>query len=141
MSVDNRIDIHVFDRDYTLEASLGASTIYKNQFKGAVNEPFLGNLVEDIFKLYAMVESPEHAEGIDFDILFGLMWAMGKAAGSIEETWEQFYEQVAHKPLTFEEVSGVYSVIVHELGDGVIFRLPDRPSDDTEPDAEQEEEQ
>lgn len=141
MSADNRIDIHVFDRDYTLEASLGAATIYKNQFKNKIEEPFLGNLVEDIAKLYIMVESPDLAKGIDYDVLFGLMWAMAKASGSIDETWEQFYEQVAHRPLTLEEVTGVYSVIVHELGDGVIFRLPDRPSDDTESDAKQEEEQ
>lgn len=139
MSFDNRVDIHVFDRDYTLEASLGAASIYKNQFKGKVDEPFLGNLVEDIAKLYVLVESPELATGLDYDILFGLMWAMGKASGSITETWEQFYEQVAHKPLTLEEVTGVYSVIVHELGDGVIFRLPNRPSDDSESDEEQEE--
>lgn len=140
MSYDNRIDIHVFDRDYTLEASLGAASIYKNQFKDKVDQPFLGNLVEDIAKLYVLVESPELGKGLDYDILFGLMWAMGKASGSISETWEQFYEQVAHRPLTLEEVTGVYSVIVHELGDGVIFRLPDRPSDDTEPDEKQEEE-
>ena len=140
MSYDNRIDIHVFDRDYTLEASLGAASIYKNQFKDKVDPPFLGNLVEDIAKLYVLVESPELGKGLDYDILFGLMWAMGKASGSVKETWEQFYEQVAHKPLTLEEVTGVYSVIVHELGDGVIFRLPDRPSDDTESDEKQEEE-
>lgn len=139
MSYDNRIDIHVFDRDYTLEASLGAASIYKNQFKGKVDKPYLGNLVEDIAQLYMHSES-EQADGLDYDILFGLMWAMGKASGSISETWEQFYEQVAHRPLTLEEVTGVYSVIVHELGDGVIFRLPDRPSDDTEPDEKQEEE-
>ena len=140
MSYDNRIDIHVFDRDYTLEASLGAASIYKNQFTAQVDQPFLGNLVEDIAKLYVLVESPELGKGLDYDILFGLMWAMGKASGSISETWEQFYEQVAHRPLTLEEVTGVYSVIVHELGDGVIFRLPDRPSDDTESDEKQEEE-
>lgn len=141
MSYGNRVDVHVFGRDYTLEASLGAATIYKNQFKDTAEEPFLGNLVEDIAKLYVMVESPELGKGLDYDVLFGLMWAMGKAAGSIEETWEKFYELVAHKPLTLEEVAGVYSVIVHELGDGVIFRLPERPDNDTESDEEQEKEQ
>lgn len=140
MSSSHRIDIHVFDRDYTLEASLGAATIYKNQFKDAFDEPYLGNLVEDIAKLYVMVESPELGKGLDYDVLFGLMWAMAKAAGSTDETWEQFYEQVSHKPLTLEEVTGVYSVIVHELGDGVIFRLPERHRDDSESDEEQEEE-
>lgn len=140
MSYDNRIDIHVFDRDYTLEASLGAASIYKNQFKGKVDKPYLGSLVEDIAQLYMLVESPEPDEGLDYDILFGLMWAMGKASGSITETWGQFYEQVAHRPLTLEEVTGVYSVIVHELGEGVIFRLPNRLPDHSEPDEKQEEE-
>lgn len=141
MSYDNRIDIHVFDRDYTLEASLGAASIYANEFKGKLSEPYLGNLPEDVFRLFRSVEmGADSYSGIDYEVLFACMWAMAKAADSMPDSWRQFHDSIAHKPLTLEEVTGVYSVIVHELGDGVFFRLSTRLGDDSQSDEEQAEE-
>lgn len=138
MAAGNRMQVHVFGRDYTLEASLGACTVYANQFAGRLREPFVGNLTEDILKLFVSVETgEENYRGIDYDVLFGCMWAMGVACDSITEPWREFHEQIAHEPLTLDDVSGVYMVVVHELGDGVFFRLPERLADVEEPDEEQ----
>lgn len=135
---DNRVQVHLFGRDYTLEASLGACSVYANEFAGKLREPFVGNLTEDILKLFISVEGgAENYRGIDYDVLFGCVWAMGVACGSIDESWRQFHERIAHEPLTLGDASGAYEVVVHDLGDGVFFRIPEGLRNDIEPDEEQ----
>ena len=137
MAAGNRVQVNVFGCDYTLEASLGACTVYANQFAGNIREPYIGNLTEDILRLFVAVEGgEENYRGIDYDVLFGCMWAMGVACDSITEPWREFHERIAHEPLTLDDVSGVYGVVVHELGDGVFFRLPKGFRDDSQSDEE-----
>lgn len=137
---ENRVKVELFGEEYELESSLGASVIYSNTFRGNVEPPYTGNLLTDMLQL------TKDAEGIGTDIefgvstqLFGIAWALARAAGNMEESWQEFYSKVEHSPINFYEMVELYSAIVHKLGSST-FRLPERLQDAIESNAPEEEE-
>ena len=135
---ENRITVDLFGKEYELESSLGACTIYSNTFRDKVEEPYTGNLFTDMLQL------TRDAEGIGADKvfgvstqLFGVVWAMARAAGSMDKSWDEFYADVEHSPINFYEIIDVYNAVVNKLG-GCTFRLTERLQDAVESDTSEE---
>lgn len=137
-TAENRVTVKLFDKEYELESSIGACKIYQDTFRYKVEEPYTGSLLTDMLQL------TRDAEGIGVDSvfgvstqLFGVVWAMARAAGSMDESWDEFYSRVEHCPINFYELIEVYTAVVNKLG-GCTFRLPERLQDAIESDASEE---
>lgn len=133
-TAENRVEIELFGKKYELESSLGAGTIYSNTFRDKVESPYCGNLLTDMIQLTRDAEGI--GEGTAFGVstqIFGIVWAMARAAGSMDESWDEFYSRVEHSPINFYELVEVYTAIVNKLG-GCTFRLPERLQDAIESD-------
>ena len=83
------------------------------------------------------VPNPEY-RGIDAVALVRYLWAMGTAADSIAEPWEEFAERMEHADFAVREVARAFATIVYELGGGCIFRDPEGHRDAGEPDEGQQ---
>lgn len=121
---DNFAVAKIGDFEFEVEASLGAGIIYENEFRGKAEAPYTGNFYEDMLQLYRECEVAERYYGFSKQ-LFGLAWAMGRAAGSLDMTYDEFIEKIEHSSAVLTEITELYAIIVHRLGDGCIFRLPE----------------
>lgn len=137
---DNVAAINIGGLEFTMEASLGAGIIYENEFRGKAEAPYTGNLYEDMLQLYRECEVEETYYGFSTQ-LFGIAWAMGRAAGSLEMTYDEFIDTIEHSSASLFELSELYGVVLHQLGDRSIFRLPKGLRDALEPDEEQKREE
>lgn len=131
---DNRVTVELFGNEYEVEGSLGACKIYADEFYGKLAEPYTGNLVSDLLELYKAAELSGDQMVLGDVALYRLAWAMGRAAGSIKVGYDKFAKSFEHAPFCVYEWSTAYNVIVHELGNGVFFRVPEGLADAGEPD-------
>lgn len=136
-TADNRVTASVFGTEYELEGSLGACKIYADEFAGKLREPYTGNLVSDMLELYRRAEEQG---GVAFgdEELYRLAWAMARAAGSAKLGYDRFCKPFEHAPMSIYDWSELYSAIVHGLGDGVFFRIPEGRGDAVQPDVAEE---
>jgi hypothetical protein len=150
---DNVAKLAIGDVELELEASLGASVVYSNEFLGRLGDPYRGEFGADMLTAYRIaretveesdgdggtvrVPNPEYA-GIDIVELLRLAWAMARAAGSTDQSYEDFYEDVIHQPAGLFDEGNLFATVVMRLGDGVTFRRPEGHGGAVEPDAAQE---
>lgn len=136
-NVGNRAKLSMFGTEYELESSLGAMKIYADNFRGFVEKPYTGNMLEDMLQIMREVEGgAEMAFGLAPQV-YGIAWAMARATGSMEEAWGKFSERIEHMPLNYFEFAEVYGTVIQKLGDAT-FRLPERLRDAIEPDKAEE---
>lgn len=138
---DNRGKVTICGTEYEVESSIGATIVYKNEFKGRLESPYNGNMADDMLALYGEIESGSQTEsyfGFDIEAVFRIAWAMAVAAGSTNDSWQDFFGRLVHESVTLVDVAGTYHTCVRDLGERTFFRLPDRLSDAVEPDEEQE---
>lgn len=134
---DNTATVLLAGRLYTLEASLGACKVYSDEFRGVMEKPYVGSLWQDMLTLYRQVSAMDD-DALDMpSVLFAITWAMGRASGSIEEPWEKWERSISHANIGFYEVAGLYSAVINDLANRVVFREPGGPADAEEPDAKQ----
>lgn len=145
---DNVRTARIGGAEYDLEASLGASITYANEFFGKLGEPYRGSLADDMLQVYRRaqptverdgenVPNPEYM-GYDVEALLRIAWAMATAAGSTRKGYDRFRDEVIHQPASVFEEAGLYDVVVMELGGGIIFRRPEGQAGAVEPDEAQE---
>lgn len=137
---DNRGKVTICGTEYEVESSIGATIVYKNEFKGKLERPYNGNMADDMLALYGEIETGSESSayfGFDIEAVFRMAWAMAVAAGSTNESWSDFFGRLVHESVTLVDVADVYSCI-RDLCERTFFRIPGRLSDDIEPDAEQE---
>lgn len=135
---DNRATVTLAGTEFEVEASNGACLAYSNEFRGKLEPPFSGNLMKDILVMSKALtsESDDDLEAAVLEHIPRLVWAMSFAAGGKHQTYERFCKQLEHEsPSYFELAEIANSILV--LADRTFFRLPNRPSDTVEPDAEQ----
>ena len=85
------------------------------------------------------VEVPNPAyRGVDVIALLRYVWAMGVAAGSIQESWEDFGKRMEHVDFVVREVASVFTTVIYDLGGGCIFRNPEGLGDAQQPDEGQQ---
>lgn len=138
---DNRGIVTICGTDYEVESSIGATIVYKNEFKGKLDKPYNGNMGDDMLALYGEIESGSNSDlyyGFDIEAVFRVAWAMAVAAGSTNESWDSFLGRLVHESVTLVDVAGVYQTCVRDLGERTFFRLPAGLSDDIESYEEQE---
>lgn len=138
---DNRGKVTICGIEYEVEASIGATIVYKNEFRGKLKKPYLGNMADDMLALYGEIESGGNTEfyyGFDVEAVFRIAWAMAVAAGSTDSTWTEFFGKLMHESVSLVDVADIYRTCVHDLGERTFFRLPGRLSDAVEPNEEQE---
>lgn len=129
----------MFGEEYELEVSLGAMKIYADTFRGFVEKPYTGNMLEDMLQIMREVEGDESmAFGLAPQI-YGIAWAMARATGSMKLSWDEFSESVSHCAINYFDFAEAYSAIIQKLGSST-FRLPERLRDLGEPDKAEEEE-
>lgn len=134
---DNRAKVTICGTEYEVESSIGATIVYKNEFRGRLERPYLGNMADDMLALYGEVESGAGSDsyyGFDIEAVFRFAWAMAVAAGSTDETWQEFFGRLTHEAVTLVDVAGVYGTCVRDLGERTFFRLPDGLPDAGKPD-------
>ncbi len=139
---DNRRTVIIGEKEYELEASLGTSMAYRNEFFGKLDKPYTGDLGTDMLTIYTRNQREVDGEvdgkqakvpnedycGIDLGALMRVTWAMAWAAGSTKKRFDKFLEEVIHQPAgVFDEIV-LWQTVMGELGDGIIFRNPQRPS-------------
>ena len=138
---DNRGKVTICGTEYEVESSIGATIVYKNEFRGKLERPYLGNMTDDMLTLYGEVESDTRTDtyfGFDIEAVFRIAWAMAVAAGSTNDSWQDFFGRLVHEGVALVDVAGAYNTCVRDLGERTFFRLPGRLPDDIEPDEEQE---
>ena len=138
---DNRGKVTICGTEYEVESSIGATIVYKNEFKGKLDRPYIGNMTDDILTLYGEVESDTRTDtyfGFDIEAVFRIAWAMAVAAGSTNDSWQEFFGRLVHEEVSLVDVAGAYNTCVRDLGERTFFRLSGRLPDDIEPDEEQE---
>jgi hypothetical protein len=67
--------------------------------------------------------------GVDGLALVRYVWAMGAAAGSIDERWEDFFEHMSHVDFSAREMAQLFLVVIMDLGGCHIFRNPEGHAD------------
>lgn len=138
---DNRGKVTICGTEYEVESSIGATIVYKNEFKGKLEQPYDGNMADDMVALYGEIETGSDSSsyfGFDIEAVFRIAWAMAVAAGSTNESWQDFFGRLVHESVTLVDVADTYRTCVRDLGERTFFRLPGRLPDDIEPDEEQE---
>ena len=136
---DNRAKVTICGTEYEVESSIGATIVYKNEFKGKLEKPYNGNMGDDMLALYGEVESGSGSSsyyGFDVEAVYRIAWAMAVAAGSTNETWEEFFGKLLHEEIALVDLATTYSTCVRDLGNRTFFRLPDRLGNAGEPDEE-----
>ena len=146
---DNVRTLRIGETAYELEASLGTSIVYRNEFLGRLDAPYTGILDDDVLTIWRRaqrtiagdggedVENPDYA-GLDVLATLRVAWAMARAAGSTGQTFDQFMEDLVHQPAGVFEEASLYGTVVLELGGGIIFRRPEGRGGDGEADEAQE---
>lgn len=140
---DNRGKVTICGTEYEVESSIGATIVYKNEFKGKLEKPYNGNMSDDMLALYGEIESGANSAsyyGFDIEAVFRVAWAMAVAAGSTDEPWGDFFGRLVHESVTLVDVAGVYHTCVRDLGERTFFRIPERLSDAVEPDEAEKQE-
>lgn len=138
---DNRGKVTICGTEYEVESSIGATIVYKNEFKGKLERPYNGNMADDMVALYGEIETGSDSSsyfGFDIEAIFRIAWAMAVAAGSTNDSWQTFFGRLVHDSVTLVDVADTYQTCVRDLGERTFFRLPGRLPDDNEPDEEQE---
>lgn len=138
---DNRGKVTICGTEYEVESSIGATIVYKNEFKGKLERPYNGNMADDMVALYGEIETGSDSSsyfGFDIEAIFRIAWAMAVAAGSTNDSWQTFFGRLVHDSVTLVDVADTYQTCVRDLGERTFFRLPGGLSDDIEPDEEQE---
>lgn len=138
---DNRGKVTICGTEYEVESSIGATIVYKNEFKGKLERPYNGNMADDMVALYGEIETGSDSSsyfGFDIEAIFRIAWAMAVAAGSTNDSWQTFFGRLVHDSVTLVDVADTYQTCVRDLGERTFFRLPGRLPDDIEPDEEQE---
>lgn len=131
---ENRATLTMFGEEYELEVSLGAMKIYSDTFRGNVERPYTGSMLEDMLQVMRDAEgTEENLYGIAPQV-FGIAWAMARATGSMKESWDEYAERVEHTALNYFDFIEVYSTVIQKLG-GATFRLPQRLRDAIESNA------
>lgn len=137
---DNQAIVTIAGTDFLVEASLGACKVYADEFFGKLKAPYRGALAEDMIAL--MNHQEDHLEPDDeaesgFTVVKGanaldtemvehlldFVWAMARAAGSTDKTYQQWQDWMLHASVSFFEMGEAYQTIIHQLGDGATFRL------------------
>ena len=127
----------MFGEDYELEASLGAMKIYADNFRGYVEKPYTGNMLEDMLQIMREVEGDESMMFGLAPQIYGLAWAMARATGSMKQSWDEFSDSVSHAAINYFEFAEAYSTIIQKLG-AATFRIPERLRDVIKPDEAEE---
>jgi hypothetical protein len=140
---ENVRELRIGEKSYELEASLGASITYRNEFFGRLDAPYKGILADDLLVAWRRAQAeldgepnPEYA-GIDVEAALRAAWAMAFAHGSTKKRYAKFADEVVHQPAGVFEEASLYEVVVLELGGGVIFRRPEGHGGAGEPDEAQ----
>lgn len=139
-ALDNRATVVIGGKEIEIEASNLAESIYKRQFIMGAKPPYTGRLAQDLVTDY---EQSNPSKGVipdwdDYLHTLGAIWAMAKAAGSVKQSWERFYDRAMHSSLSLIEPQGAMDVIIYDLGPRTFFRggpgraKPDGASDDVE---------
>lgn len=132
---DNRATVTIGGKDYELEASLGAQLAYSNEFRGKLSKPYTGSFLDDMLQLYRDVEGDNKEQYYGFPPqMFGIVWAMAKAAGSFKGSYKAFEKEISESSGNIYEIAAVYQTVVHGLGDAVCFREPEGLRDTDSPD-------
>lgn len=136
-NINNRTTVTFAGKEYEIEASIGAEKLYADQFRDSASAPYTGNLWEDMLQVWRDVNGTQdsRAHGLPYQLI-DMLWAMGRAAGSIKCSYDKFFKDMEHSTTTYSELASLYKAICIELGDGVIFRLEEGQDDASEPDAE-----
>ena len=145
---DNVRELRIGDKTYQLEASLGTSIVYRNEFFGKLDEPYKGLLADDMLAVWAraqqveehdgeVVPNPEYM-GLDIEAILRIAWAMARAAGSTKRGYDKFYDEVIHQPAGVFEEASLYDTVIMRLGGGSIFRRPEGQEGADEPDEAEE---
>lgn len=134
---ENRATLTMFGDEYELEASLGAMKVYSDTFRGNVEKPYTGNMLEDMLQIMREVEGDsEMLFGLGAQV-YGLAWAMARATGSMKESWDEFANRVEHSPINYFDFAEAYGTIIQKLG-AATFRLPERLYNAIKPDKAEE---
>lgn len=139
---DNKATVKIGDKEYELEASLGAQLTYSNQFRGKIAAPYTGSFLDDMLQLYRDVEGTKDNQYYGFPPqLFGLVWAMAVAAGSFKGSYKSFEKEISNTSGNIYELAEVYQTVIHGLGDSVCFREPEGLRDAVASDDSEEQEE
>lgn len=137
---ENQAKVSLGGREIVVEASLAACLAYSNEFAGKLEEPYKGRLMDDLLALYNAMEGKDAVEGlgaIGDSGLFRIVWAMGRACGSVKEGYQKFERSMEHAPMNMYEYVDAYRTVVGDLAGRTFFRLPEGQGDAVEPDAEE----
>ena len=147
--------VAIGDDSFDVAATLGAGVTYAEEFRGKVKAPYTGLLSDDMLVLFRRcnpkkmkhdengdpkwVDNDEF-EGIEANVdpLLRMTWAMCHACGGTRLGWAKFREMCLSCEFVAAQLGALYDTIVNDLGNGVIFRLPERQEGAGTPDEEQE---
>lgn len=146
--------VAIGDDSFDVAATLGAGVTYAEEFRGKVKSPYTGLLSDDMLVLFRrcnpkkMERDGEKSKWVDNDEFEGIeanvepllrmTWAMCHACGGTRLGWAKFREMCLACEFVAAQLGALYDTIVNDLGNGVIFRLPEGPTGVGTPDEEQE---
>lgn len=146
--------VAIGDDSFDVAATLGAGVTYAEEFRGKVKSPYTGLLSDDMLVLFRrcnpkkMERDGEESKWVDndefegieanVDPLLRMTWAMCHACGGTRLGWAKFREMCLACEFVAAQLGALYDTIVNDLGNGVIFRLPEGQTGVGAPDEEQE---
>ena len=132
---DNRATVTLGGRDYEVVASLRAERNYGDRFRDDVGELGRSNVyyrpagkdterveLEYTGRFKADLSISAMAKPYLGDVpvqVFAAVWAMGRAAGSIEDDWDVFLSNI---PSDYDEHVRLWEVVCVDLADRAVFR-------------------
>lgn len=153
MNVDNRATVTLDGREFEIVASLGACEVYRNEFWGKLDAPYVGVLDDDFITTHGgaqhfvtttdkkgkerRVPNSDY-RGADMGAAVRFLWAMARAAG-LPDTYAEFEEWVMGLPMSFAEQGELFTKVMYEVMAPHYFRQPAGPADAVEPDEGQQE--
>lgn len=152
-NIDNRASVTLDGREFEVIASLGACEVYRNEFWGKLDDPYVGVLDDDLLTAHngaqrtmtitdkkgkeRIVPNPAY-RGADMGAAVRFLWAMARAAG-LPDPYADFEAWVMAMPMSFREQGELFAKVIYEVAAPHYFRQPAGHADAGEPDEGQEE--
>jgi hypothetical protein len=130
---DNRTTVEVCGHEIEIEASNLAQRLYAEESEGKVDPPLVGRLIEDVLAERKLIIEDRGPLSEGQALLFEwrevprflcAIWAMARAAGSVDKGFAGFVADVDHGASSLYEASTAMGTVLGDFGERTFFRLP-----------------